>query len=59
MNIGCSFAKKYNNIDTRLVVYVIQEKNNIKANTYIYPGETILVPREVRYKWDNPPSFRL
>jgi len=58
-NTVWGFAKKYNNIDTRLVVYVIQEKNNIKANTYIYPGETILVPREVRYKWDNPPSFRL
>ena len=45
------FAQKYNNIDTQLVIYLIQRKNNIGAN--IYPGEIILVPREVKYKWDN------
>jgi len=54
-NTVWGFAKKYNNIDTRLVVYLIQGKNNIGAS--IHAGEIILIPSAVKYRWDNKISF--
>ena len=49
------FAKKYDNVDTQLVIYLIQGKNNIGAS--IHAGEIILIPSAVKYRWDNKISF--
>jgi len=51
-----AMAGRYNSVDTRLLIYVIQRKNNIIGTT-IHAGEIILIPSAVKYRWDNKISF--
>ena len=51
------FATQYNDVNPHILVYIIQKKNNISISQFIHPGEKILIPSAVKYRWDNKISF--